>query len=187
MSGIVGAVIAEKNQNLAPNSPTLSIINDASLKLTFGIPEGEIQGFAEGSKVVVFNAEGDSTVSKISSINRILDEKNRTFGAEIQLSNSGRKIKVGEIVRVKALPQAIKNVAIIPTGALMPVAQTTVVMIAQNGKAVRKVVQILASNETMTAISGDVKAGDALIVQGQNRVQDQTLVKIIPPSVEAKK
>lgn len=119
INGIVDAVDATVGQSYAnPRSePLIRIINTGKLKVKADIPENYSSVVRTGSNcMVVFTDIGDSLVTRINYVEKVIDPASRTYAAYIPLNSNSKyqpnmsaqvKIATYQNSRAFVLPQAV--------------------------------------------------------------------------------
>ncbi len=88
ISGIVDKVYAESGEMAGPGTPIIEIINTRQVKVVASVPEKYLPIMKKGQSVdVKFPAINEERKARISMIGNSINPANRTFEAEVQLSN----------------------------------------------------------------------------------------------------
>ena len=158
----------------------MTVASLSKVKLIVGLPESTLDGYEEGRQVVVTvgSHPGKSWTGSIESIAQSVDAEDRTFKAEITISNDDRILKPGMTARAQILRYDLKDRIVIPTEAIMTLADRRVVLIEQDGVAIQKNITVQSSNEQQTLIASGLALGDNLIVKGHTQASDGARLQI---------
>jgi len=127
---------------------------------------------------------------KIAYVSELADIRTRATRVEISVDNRKRLLKSGQIVQVQLTRRMLRNVIMVPLGAIIPLEQGYAAYVADQGKARRRTVTIGFLKGRRVRILSGLKAGEQLIVAGHTFVgpgQDITVVekKSEPPGGSA--
>jgi len=87
----------------------------------------------------------------------------------------------GQLVDVAVTLDSLKNVMVVPREAVNLGPSSRYVYVVKDGKAQMIEVKVLSDDGTNDAIEGNIKPGDAVIVDGQLRVLPGKPVKVVKP------
>jgi RND family efflux transporter MFP subunit len=108
------------------------------------------------------------------------DLASRTFPVKIEVANTPDTIlKAGMFARVTLRPGAAQTTLFVPKDAVVRRAAEQVVFVVQEGKA--RLVPIKtgrAQEGTVEVVDGQLKAGDTVVVTGNEALQDQAAVLV---------
>lgn len=181
IGGIVTSRFIDLHQELPPGTPAFTITQLHKVKVTFGIPESEIDGVKEGNEAEISFSifPGRTWKGKVNRLNREASRMSKTFQAILHIENSDRKIKPGLTAYVKLLLKKMESRIVVPTGAILIEGENNYVMVMEKNRAVRYDVETGETNNNQTVISKGLTSGSALIVKGHHIVSDGTSVKVI--------
>lgn len=179
IDGTVDAVNIKVGQAVAPGMPAISVINFSDLKVKADLAESYTARVKTGNEVLVlFPDMQDSLRSKVHYASRGINPLTRTFNVEVLLDNKKEyhpnmvaKLKINDYISEK--PQIVIPVKFIQKGT-----NESYVMIADNGKAVKKTVTVSREYNGMAEIESGVKEGDLLITEGYDLVNEGDKIKV---------
>ena len=133
------------------------------------VPEGDINSIKVGqSAVLTFDAIANQEYSgKVVSVARVGDDANGVvnFKVTLQLLNPDDQVLPGMTAAVNITVTQLDDVLSVPNRAVRTVNGSTVIYLLKNGQVVSVPVELGAASDTNTQIlSGDVQAGDTLIL-----------------------
>jgi RND family efflux transporter MFP subunit len=181
---IAGTVVTrhiELDQELPPGSPTFSVAQLHKVKVAVGIPESDIAGVeAGGEATVTFDIyPGRTWTGKVRTVARKADPATKKFDAEIVIGNKDRTILSGVTARVKLGLRSFEEQVVVPTDAIRTVGTEHSVMVVQEGRARKRLIEMGAANATHTVAKQGLEPGAKLIVAGHHLVGNGTPVKVI--------
>lgn len=179
INGTVDAVNIKVGQAIAPGIPAINVINFSNLKVKADVAETYASRVKRGNEVlVVFPDTKDSIQSKLNYAARAINPLNRTFGVEVLLDNTKEyhpnmvaKLKINDFQ--SAAPEIVIPVKYIQRGTT-----ENYVFVAENGKAVKRVIETGREYNGLTEVTKGLKAGDLLITAGYDIVNDGDAVML---------
>lgn len=179
INGTVDAVNIKIGQAIAPGIPAINVINFANLKVKADVAESYSSRVKTGNEVQVFFPDmKDSVVSKVNYASRAINAMTRTFGVEVLLDktkdyhpNMVAKLRINDYVSSK--PEIVVPVKFIQKGT-----NESFVLVAENGKAVKKSIKISREYAGLAEVVEGLKEGDQLITAGYDLVNAGDLVTV---------
>lgn len=179
ISGEVTDVTGEVGEMASNASPFATIVSTEAVKLNVNISSNLLSSFTIGNEVdvKVSGLEGTfkGTVAYVSTISTGYG----LFTVEITVDNKEKVIRPGMVGSVIIEEIKEQNSLIIPTNAITKKEGKSVVFIISDNKAVMKEVVVGQSSTEFTAVTGDLKENDQIVISGQNLLDDGNLVKIM--------
>lgn len=181
IDGVVMSRGVELYQELAPGTPTFTVSQTRTMKVTVGIPESDIANVKVGNPAeVYFDLYPDRTwKGELVRLSREVSARTRTFDAELQIPNKGRLLLAGLTARVLLTLNNLSDQIVVPTSVIGSEKRENYVMTVRDGKARYNMVELGASTEAQTVILSGVAQGDTIITGGQHLVSAGTPVKIV--------
>ncbi|KJS03583.1 MAG: hypothetical protein VR65_01095 [Desulfobulbaceae bacterium BRH_c16a] len=179
--GIIAKINVTEGEYVAPRAVLAEIFDPGSLVVQFAVPEAKSTEVALGMAVLLeLDAHPGKTLqAEITRVFPHLDEKMRTRTVEATLSGSVALIP-GMFARIQVILTMIPDAITVPAYSLVvtPDGGHTA-FVVENGKAVkRKLNTGLEVNGRVQVLTG-LKAGDQLIVAGQEKLKDSAIVKVM--------
>lgn len=173
INGTIDNVNIKLGQSVAPGMQAISVINFSNLKVKAEVAESYAARVKTGNEVIVlFPDTKDTIASKINYASRGINILTRTFGVEVFLDSKNEyhpnmvaKLKINDYTSPK--PEIIVPVKFIQKGA-----DESFVLVAENGKAVKKVIKINHEYAGMAEVSQGLKEGDLIITEGYDLIND---------------
>lgn len=167
---------------LAPTGGAPTIVSIAQLnpvKVLVSVPESYYTSIKLGQKVqikvdIMQDKVFEGTISRIDPI---INPQTRTFTAEIRIPNPNNILRPGMFSRVNIYIGKEKAL-MVPRSALLkqPATSELYCFIIENNKAVRKDIKTGTQTNAFIEITEGLKVGDKLVVNGQGRLKDGSLV-----------
>lgn len=164
----------------------LTITNMATLRVSFSIPEVDLDKFRDvlGQKQaapVQIMVSGDKTpraTGQLSFIDSSVDSSSGTVVVKADVDNSAGKLWPGQYVSAATQLGAYTDVTTVPLTAVQPSDKGSFVFVVGADQKVQKQPVTLVATVNDTAIVGpEIKPGDHVVVEGQLRLAQGSLVK----------
>ncbi len=186
MTGIVDRVMVNQGEVTGPGTPILQILSTGRIKVVADLPEIYLRTVKAGDWVTIqFPALGIERKAPISGIGRSINANNRTFQAEIYLSNSSGVLKPNLMALVMVKDFEAKGALVLPTELIQQdVSGKDYIYIESvcgtDGACAKKVFIETGENyETETQITAGLEGTETIIRQGSRDVSDGELIKIV--------
>lgn len=184
VSPISGVVTARNYDpgDMTGGLPIVTVAQVNPVKIIINVPESEFSKVTKGMPAnITFDTYGDRVFEgHVTMVSPTVDANSRTFGVEIGLSNSEGLILPGMFGRVK-LKLGNANHVVVPDRAIVkqPGSANQYVYVYHDGKVSYNKVELgQRLGSTYELLSG-VESGDTVVVTGQTKLADGTLVDII--------
>lgn len=152
-----------------------------TLKVDFRVPEVFLRKIraSQETQVGVDAFPGESFRGAIYAIEPSVDEQTRTVLLRARIPNPGVRLKPGMFARVTLVLDNRQNALIVPEQALVPRGGERFVFRAVEGKAELTKVEIGLRRPGEVEILQGLKAGEAIVVDGQLRLQDKSPISVM--------
>lgn len=163
---------------LASTEDPIAIIADSdSLKLTFTVTDDD-RDLLEVEDEFDVSIDNKNYKAKITSADAMPNDTG-LYPIKATVKNKGNKLLPGMIAKLQVPETRIEKALIVPTQAVEEEGNESFIYVVKDNKAVRTVVSIKESQSDQTAIEGDFKVGDTVIVKGQLSLTDGSKVKVV--------
>ena len=181
-SGIVADRFVDPGNLTDKDVEILRICDESVLKLQLEIPEKDLPYVKKGMDVS-FTADAcpKKTFSgKVALIYPTIDPMTRTIRLEVHIQNKDHTLHAGMFVHVR-LYFGKKQVLVIRREALnkMPGTASYYVYIVKNNRAHMKNIKVGIKQGNFVEVTSGLSEGDAVVIQGQNRLKDNMPVLIM--------
>ena len=180
ISGVVKLKMVSGGSFIRNGASICTIIQVDPLKLNFTVSEKNAGVLRKGQdlrfKVETFQEREFS--GRLSIIYPNLDEKTRTLMAEAVVSNPGGILKPGYFTTVKLFTGGAKTTLLVPATALLYEGETIKVFTINNETANENKVTIGTKYGEMMEIKEGLKAGDNVVIAGQQNLSEGIKVNV---------
>lgn len=179
-SGIIGLRNFSSGAYVTPNDVLTSIQDVSRVKIDFSIPEKYIYLFKKGEKII-FSVDGidGEFEGEVYASEPKVEGDTRSLVLRAVCSNPKSKLLPGTFANVTFRINENSNAIMIPTQALVPKLKGQSVYVLKEGKSRLTDVEIGERTEEYVQItSGNINAGDTIIITNILRLRDDVPVKI---------
>lgn len=171
-AGVLVSRLVERYQTVAPGTPTVRVAATNRLEAVVSIPEAEARDFHEGQEAQFSLVQDTGRVfaGKLKSVDRAVEERNRTVTARIEIPNPGNVLRPGMVGRARILRRKLAAAVVVPSTAVLRLQDGTKAMLARQGKALEVPVKMGPSAGDSVVIDNGLSAGDTLITTGAFQV-----------------
>ncbi len=175
-----GRVVNLKAKQYNPTSSyeyLCQIVNEQSLRVSFGVLESELQMATEGTQLEVYPFSNPNlrAKGKITEVNRMVDE-NGMVAITAELTQTHKNIIPGMNVRV-LVRRAMPNQLIIPVEGLARRQNRDVVFVMHDSLAHWQYVTVGPRNTKEAVITEGLKEGDKAIITGNATIGHEAWVR----------
>src|SRR5690625_3219282 len=107
-----------------------------------------------------------------------LENENGEYELNVKVENEDEKIKIGESAKIIVDKTLEKDALIVPSEAIVTSEEEDFVYIVEDDKAKQIKVDIVESQTKETAIKGEIKAEDNVVINGQSLLSDDVEVDV---------
>jgi multidrug efflux pump subunit AcrA (membrane-fusion protein) len=170
ISGVVSAKDVKVGQLAGGQSGSVTIIDSSSFIAEVSVPDKIIGKVQIGQSVQVsINALDDKKVSGvIDKISPNSNTKDNSYTIKVKIDNSKSELKAGMFAKVSLPAEKKDNILTVPNEAIKMENNVNYLYAADNGKVKKISVNVGICNDKITEITGNVKQGTDVIVEGQN-------------------
>jgi len=182
ISGLISKQFVGEGNMVALNVPIVEVVDIENVKIVASIPERYLGQVNKGSTPVEISVDsypGKTFTGVVDEVYPGADTKTRAFPIRIVIQNKDSLLRPGMFARIKLILKEKKDTIVIPRDVVLGHEQTELfVFVINNEKAKRQVVKLGLSEGPDAEVIEGLKAGEKLVVNGMNYLQDGTLVKI---------
>ena len=187
ITGIVGARLVFPGSAVKANDVTLAVVNRVRpLLVSFAVPEKHLPQLrtarGEGGLKVDVTEPGNASrhiEGAVRFIDNAVDTSTGTILLKAELPNQDEKLTPGQYLNVTLVLDTLKQAVCVPNNAVQQGAEGSFLYILKEDNRVEmQQVEALATGNGLTAIRGNVQAGDTVITDGHLRLVPGAKVKI---------
>lgn len=189
MDGKTGAILAQPG-NMISGTPSPTLVTIAQLrpiKLSFSLPQSDywrIRSHRSFDPLIATidppHEFGAPKSAPVDFTGNAVDSQSGTFELRATFPNTSLSLLPGETVDVTVKLSDIPDALVVPRDALNYGPNGPFLFVLVNGRAVVRPVTVRFDDGKNLAVAGNLKAGDAVIVEGQLRVVPGKRVKVLP-------
>lgn len=183
IAGFVSERLVRPGNLVKLHDPVFRITSYDPLLAVLHVPERELRVLRKGLDVsMTLDAWPGQTFSgKIIRISPVVDPGTGTFRVTAELRDDGQMmLKPGLFGRIEVLYDLREGVAVIPRSAVITEDERNhVFVIAEDGSAIRRSVQLGYERAGMIEVRDGVVAGETVVTSGKGSLSDGTRVEII--------
>lgn len=182
ISGIVTARNYDDGDMYSGQLPILTVMQINPVILKINVSETFFSKVKPGMPVnIALDVyEGELFQGKVSLVYPTIDERTRTFAAEITLSNQNSKVRPGMFARVN-INFGVQNRVVVPDQAIVKQAGSGAryVYIYKDGQVSFKQVELGRRMDTEYELISGVESGSDVVVSGQVKLADGATVEVV--------
>jgi len=157
-------------------TPVLRIAVVGKARIQANVAQEDLAVIRPGSRMDASLPDGRVVHARVTSIQPTADQATHTALVEAIVDNPGGLLTPGTYVRVviHGVGSAERNAVNVPSAAIVGAGADAAVWTNVNSSAHRVPVGIISDDGTTAQISGDLKSGDRVVVQGAQDLQEGT-------------
>jgi len=181
ISGVVASRAVEPGETVGSGQSAFTLVDLDVVKVRVGVPEADVDMLRNGQPATVrLPALPESTFTgRVSSVGVSADPTTRTYAVEISVPNAGHRLKAGMVAEATVEASRPTTAITVPATAVVRDAAgaTLLYLLDRSASRVhgRRVTLGTTRGETVEIASG-LAAGDLVVVAGQHRVREGSLV-----------
>lgn len=182
ISGEVLSVDVSVGMDVTTSTSIATLIGDKELRVKTQIPEKYLSSITYGLDGYVTSEaySGKSFPVEITYISPIVKQSNRTVEVELTFTGDKEGIREGMFVSISLITERQNDVLLINSDAVSRYAGDTIVYVANNGTAERRVVTTSSDNGNYAIVESGLNEGDLVITSGN--VSDGSQISIVQES-----
>ena len=181
-SGEVVKKHTEVGQWVNKGGPVVTLIDLSRVHVMVSVPERYVFRLKVGQPAFVTAdaLAGRTYEGTIYAIISEGDAEARTFPVKFEVVNKGFKLKSGMLARVTFSTGYPRKGLLVPKDALVNQGQAVVVFVVEDGMARQVPVRVEGYHGNKAEVTGRVRAGDPVVVRGNERLRDGQPVQAFP-------
>ncbi|SHL28340.1 RND family efflux transporter, MFP subunit [Hymenobacter psychrotolerans DSM 18569] len=184
ISGRLARRGTDPGELVGPGTPLFTIVSDGRIVVRAAVPEAEVGALRPGLAARVAVPALDSTFAgRVEAVGAVADPASRTYAVKITLPNPQGRLRPGMIAEVRLATARPEQVLAVPGEAVVRDAdQLTYVFVADAARrqAFRRRVQVGGVAEAGVRIASGLRAGELVVVGGQQRLRDGASITLTP-------
>ncbi len=178
-SGIITACNVDVGEMVSMQVPVVSIANLDQILIHGYVTENQINELVVGQevKVKVLVVTAEPFTGKISNIAPAVNAQTKTYPIKVKIDNPKHLLKPGMYAEVQ-IQDSWQDKIVIPNQAIISEEDNKRVYVLQNGKAVKRNIELGSSDGQNTTILSGLEENEIIIVKGLDLLEDGQLVQI---------
>lgn len=195
IAGQAGLKQADLGNNVTPNDANglLTIAQTQPAAVVFAVPDARLsrirQQLADKQPLAVqaWDRERRQLLGegRVASTDNAIDATTGTIKVKALFPNADGSLFPNQFVNVRLQLDRLQNVLVVPTAAVQRGAPGSFVYVVNDGTVALRKVQVLTSDGDTTAVQGEVKPGDTVVIDGADRLRDGGKAEVIQPPAGA--
>ncbi len=172
-AGVVTEIHCEVGEWMERGEGAVRLADLGTIEILLDVPEHHYPHLAAGrpAPVSIEALPGLELAAKIFALVPQADEEARTFPVIIRAPNPGRRVGGGMLARVSLAVSTGREALLVPKDAIVRQAQQSVVYVVNGDGTVRAVgVRTRPAGGTRVEVSGEIKAGETVVIKGNERL-----------------
>lgn len=180
ITGVVSAKDVKVGQLAGGQSGSVTIIDSSSFIAEVSVPDTVVGKVQVGQSVQVsINALDNKKVAGvIDKISPNSNSKDNSYTVKVKIDNSNGELKAGMFAKVSLPSEKKDNILTVPNEAIKIENNVNYLYVADNGKVKKVSVDVGISNEKVTEITGNIKEGTDVIIEGQNLLSNGDKISV---------
>ena len=188
ISGRTGIRAVDVGNYVRASDSTSAIVTIAEIKpisVLFNLPQQDLmrvnEAFAKGPlKVEAQRSDNNKIIDRgtLTVVDNTVDSTTGTVKLKAEFPNADLQLWPGQFVNVRLLIDTLKNVVVIPTGAVQRGPSGTFVYVVKDDKAVMTPVKVQRQDENQTVIASGVEPSEQVVTTGFARLTEGSQVSI---------
>ncbi|HET9025388.1 MAG TPA: efflux RND transporter periplasmic adaptor subunit [Burkholderiaceae bacterium] len=183
IAGTVAKRNVQPGEKVAFDAPLLSIVDLAQLEVQAQVPVSDVAQLKQGmpAQVEIEGIAGRKFAGRVQRINPSTEPGTRTINIYVSLPNEDSLLRAGMFARVALVTSAEAEVPALPMSALRTENGTTFVWTVNDGKVVRRLVELGRRDERaqLVEVTGGLTANDTVIATKFDNLKDGLAAKVI--------
>lgn len=170
IAGVVSAKDVKVGQLAGGQSGSVTIIDSSSFIADVSVPDkvvGKIQ-IGQSVQVSVSALDNKKLTGVIDKISPNSNSRDNSYTVKVKIDNSTDELIAGMFARISLPSEKKDKILVVPNEALKMENNVNYLYVANNGKVKKISVNTGISNEKVTEVTGNIKEGMEVIVEGQN-------------------
>jgi RND family efflux transporter MFP subunit len=179
MSGIVATRFVDQGAIISPTTPILRIVNLSTMVTLANVPERNIGRLSVGNpaEIEVDAMPGEILMGRVARIAPVLDAATRTALVEIDVPNTGNRLKAEMFVRIRLDTGAMREAVLIPREGLVYRGTQPGVYVIEGDRPVFRAIETGLTREDNVEVIANLDAGVKIVGRGATILEDGDLIK----------
>lgn len=185
--GVIGVKHVDLGDYVIPTEKLVTVVQNSSLKIDFGVPErfGTLLKKGLAVEVMPENLAGKALTGVVVFLNPVVSPDSRVISVKARIENSQGLLQSGQWSTVRLKMGSHPNALVIPEESLVPQGERYLVFVVTEKDGHKKAHMVPVTpgirKDGQVEILEGLQASDRVIIGGLQKVQDQMDVVEAPP------
>lgn len=184
-SGIVATRSVTLGQVVQTGTEMFRLIQESRIEVNALVPEADLSRVRAGQSVRVIGPNGEAQVGSVRIVAPVVDAKTRLGTARVALPPA-TTLKPGMFARVEISADPIASLAVPLKAVVWDQSKPAVFKVTDGGTAVLTDVSLGHKTSDEVEVTGGLRAGDHVVVEGAGLLKDGDTVRVEMASVQGK-
>ncbi len=160
---------------VGPSQPVLELVSIDTVKIRAALSERYLGKVAVDQTRVAITVDalpGETLPGRVALVSPTLDQATRTVDVEVRVENADHVLRPGMFARVALVTESRPEAVLMPNDALLGRDGSYFVYAVENGKAVRRPVEVGLRNSDEVEITSGLAPGEAVVTSGEGNLFD---------------
>ncbi|NNF05534.1 MAG: efflux RND transporter periplasmic adaptor subunit [Candidatus Eisenbacteria bacterium] len=179
-TGLVVQRLVDVGQSVSVGTPLFLLSDFNPLLARVHVPSKEFRKLKRDQRVELTLDSDDRRLSgKITLVSPVIDPQSGTIKVTVEVQDYPAGTRPGDFAEVRIVTELRENTLLVPKGSVFSDKGETVLYVAKDDQAERRVVTPGFENEAHTEIVEGIVDGEAVIVRGQRSLKDGNPIKVM--------
>jgi RND family efflux transporter MFP subunit len=182
ISGFISEKNVEVGNNVMPGSPVVKVVIVDNVKVVVSVPETEISkvNIGEPIEIIVPALNNQTFVGRIREKSVTANSLSRSYEVKAEISNPGNSLLPGMLCTLYLSGQGEKSSKILLPRRIVQLDSDnrSFVWTNENGKAVRKYVEVGEFVGDNVSVESGLDEGDQVVIEGQQKISDNMKITV---------
>jgi membrane fusion protein (multidrug efflux system) len=187
ISGVVAERHIKVGNTIQPNTVVFRVTDLKPLLAYVHAPERELRQLSPGqpAQIAVDSLPGRQFEGKIARVSPVVDPATGTFKITVEVNDPTSQLKPGMFARVGVVYERRANALQIPRTAIVDNDGQATVFVVNKDKAEQRDIKTGLANAGFIEVTEGLKAGEQVVVVGQNGLKTGNAVRVVSLEKEA--
>ena len=181
ISGVLGNFQVNVGDYLKAGDPIVTLVNTKQLRVDYNVTGDALSSLKRGQTVIVTvdNYPNKKFMGSVTYISPTVDPSTRTIAVQALIPNDKGLLRPGMFVHLEQNVSMEKNALVIPQLAVVAGVKGYSVFKVVSQRALTQEITLGSRFKDKVVVASGLHLGDKIIVAGQDKVQDGSLVNIV--------
>ncbi|MGM8364806.1 efflux RND transporter periplasmic adaptor subunit [Virgibacillus sp. W0181] len=157
--------------------PIAMIVDTEEMNVTFSVTANvhKLLKYEDKWPVFISDEEYEAEITSIGT----LPSDTGLYSIQARVDNADDDILAGMIAEMSVEEKVVESTIIIPTEAVVEEGGETFVYVIKDNEAIKTEVNVKETQTDQSAVEGEIKEGDQVVVSGQLTLSDQSKVEVV--------